>query len=313
MSEDHGGRSTLDERAEGNRFDEQTSDRPTAERSDTNDSVNGVHRLEHTDNTAMRVLTGERLANVGIDAIALKPSEVDVERAYDLNVQTVTIDYEGHEHVPSPAVFERLAERFDVRATVPVRADGFDPLGDDSVRATLPDSVGEVLVAGHPAYLETAERKRAIAPRLGAAVESATDPWVGSEGIERTALATGQTQFELLSRSTVRDVRALRDAGFEGDIAVYAPTVLTDDEDAVLDAVGEYTARRGPVRAALPDDCPHDSEIEGEARETLLEACCDFALVGVRETVTHRVDLLREAGVDHVVAYPARGLDALGA
>ncbi len=261
----------------------------------------------------MTVLTGERLTNVGIDAVALKPSEVDVERAHNLDVQTVTIDYEGHEHVPTPAVFEDLAERFDVRATVPVRADGFDPLGDDSVRASLPDSVGEVLVAGHPAYLERAERKRAIAPRLGAATEDADDPWVGTEGIERMALATGRTQYELLSRNTIRDVRALREAGFDGEIAVYAPTVLTDDEDVVLDSVGEYTARRGPVRASLPDDCPHDSTIDGGARETLLEACCDYALVGVRDTVTHQVDILREAGVDHIVSYPARGLDPLGA
>ncbi|MFC7071890.1 luciferase [Halovenus rubra] len=261
----------------------------------------------------MTVITGERLANVGIDAVALKPSEVDVERAHKLDVQTVTIDYEGHEHVPTPAAFDRLAEQFDVRATVPVRADGFDPLGDDSVRATLPESVGEVLVAGHPAYLEQDERKRAIAPRLGAAVDESIDPWVGSEGVERIALATGQTQFELLSRSTIRDVRALRDAGFDGKIAVYAPTALTDDEDTVLDAVGEYTGRRGPVRAALPDDCPHDSTIEGDPRETLLEACCDYALVGIRDTVSHRVDCLREAGVDHIVAYPARGLDSLGA
>ncbi len=259
----------------------------------------------------MTVLTGGRLTDVGIDAVALKPSEVDVERAHDLDVQTVTIDYEGHEHVPKPAVFEDLAASFDVRATVPVRADGFDPLGDESVRSVLPERVGEVLVAGHPAYLEPPERKRAIAPRLSAAVEESADPWVGTEGIERMALATGQTQYELLSGSTIRDVRALREAGFTGEIALYAPTVLTDDENVVLDTVGAYTARRGPVRRALPNDCPHDSTITGEPRETLLEACCDYALVGVHDTITHQVDLLREAGVDHIVAYPARGLDRL--
>ncbi len=268
--------------------------------------------LRNTDETAMTVLTGERLTNVGIDAVALKPTEVDVERARDLDVQTVTIDYEGHEHVPAPAVFERLAEEADVRATVPVRADGFDPLGDESVRNNLPDVVGEVLVAGHPAYLERDERKRAIAPRLSAAITDSNEPWVGTEGIERTALAAGGTQYELLSGSTIRDVRALREVGFDGEIAVYAPTVLTDDEDVVLDAVGDYTARRGPVRAALPDDCPHDSTIKGDARETLLTACCDYALAGINDTVTHQANLLKEAGVDHIVAYPARGLDALG-
>ena len=259
----------------------------------------------------MTVLTEGRLTNVGIDAVALKPSEVDVERARELDVQTVTIDYEGHEHVPAPAVFERLAEVLDVRATVPVRADGFDPLGDDSVRSSLPSSIGEVLVAGHPAYLQRDERKRAIAPRLSAAVEGTDDPWIGTEGIERIALAAGGTQFELLSKSTIRDVRALRVAGFDGPIAVYAPTVLTDDEDVVLDSVGAYTARRRPVRARLPDDCPHDSAIDGDARETLLEACVEYALAGTPEVVSNRVDVLREAGVDYIVAYPARGLDPL--
>lgn len=259
----------------------------------------------------MTVLTEGRLTNVGIDAVALKPSEVDVTRAHDLDVQTVTIDYEGREHVPAPATLDELAGTFDVRATVPIRADGFDPLGDERFRTSLPDAVKEVLVAGHPAYLDRTERKRAIAPRLGAALDDADEPWVGTEGIERLALGAGGTQYELLSGSTVREVRALRDVGFDGDIAVYAPTVLTDDEDVVLDAVGDYTARRRPVREALPEDVPHDSSIEGDARETLLTACCDYALVGIRDTVTERVDVLLEAGVDHIVAYPARGLDPL--
>ena len=259
----------------------------------------------------MTVLTEGRLTNVGIDAVALKPSEVDVERACELDVQTVTIDYEGHEHVPAPAVFERLAEVLDVRATIPVRADGFDPLGDDSVRSSLPATVGEVLVAGHPAYLGQNERPRAIAPRLRAAAASSVDPWVGTEGIERVALATGGTQFELLSRTTVRDVRELRAAGFDGAIAVYAPTVLTDDEDAILDAVGPYTARRKPVRAALPEGVAHESSITGTARKKLLAACRDYAVVGDTESVRRQVDELRDAGVDRVVAYPARGLDPL--
>jgi Luciferase-like monooxygenase. len=90
---------------------------------------------------------------------------------------------------------------------------------------------------------------------------------------------------------------------------VYAPTVLTDDEDAVLDAVGAYAGRRSRVRARLPDDTPRDHTIEGEARETLLSACREYALAGDPETVATRVDELHKAGVDHVVGYPARGLD----
>jgi hypothetical protein len=249
------------------------------------------------------------LSAVGIDAAALKPSEVDLERAPALDVDLVTVDYEGREHVPGADLLARLTDSFEVFATVPVRADGFDPFGDDSLRARLPETVGEVLVAGNGAYLNDTERRRAVAPRLDAAIADTTDPWVGTEGIERLALAVGGTQFDLLSRSTAREVDALRTAGLDAPIAVYAPTVLTDDEDAVLDAVGAYAARRGRVRKALPDGTPRDHTVEGSARETLLAACHEFALVGDAETVAGRVDELHEAGVDHVVGYPARGLD----
>jgi hypothetical protein len=259
----------------------------------------------------MTVLTGDRLSDAGIDAVALKPSEHDVERARDLDVETLTVDYEGPEHAPAPDVFADLSTEFDVRATVPVRADGFDPLGDQHLRASLPPTVGEVFVAGNPAYLSDEETRRAVAPRLEAALADATDPWVGTEGIERIALATGSTQFELLSARTGREMRALRSAGFDGSIAVYAPTVLTDDEDAILDAVGAYAARRQHVREALPEDTPMDSAVSGEAREILLVACREYALVGSTETVASHVDDLLAAGVDRVVSYPARGLDAV--
>jgi hypothetical protein len=259
----------------------------------------------------MSSLTGATLAEVGVDAAALKPSEVDLRRGLALSVETLTIDYEGREHVPGSDLLADLAEQYRVRVTVPVRADGFDPLGDDRDRRALPESVGTVLVAGHPAYLDDAETRRAVAPRLQAAAADAADPWVGTEGVERIALAVGGTQYELLSRSTTRDVRALRGAGFDGAIAVYAPTVLTDDPDVVLDAVGAYAARRGPVRQALPENAPRDSTATGETRETLLAACRDYALVGAPETVADRIVDLREAGVDHIVAYPARGLDTV--
>jgi alkanesulfonate monooxygenase SsuD/methylene tetrahydromethanopterin reductase-like flavin-dependent oxidoreductase (luciferase family) len=266
------------------------------------------------------MLTGrEAVLRAGIDAIALKPAECDVARAVDLPVDRVTIDYEGREHLPDAATLDRLAAETTLYVTTPVRADGFDPLGDDSLLARIPEDARRVLVAGHGAYLSDEESSRAIAPRLGAARRDSPDAWVGTEGVERVALAAGGTQFELLSRSTDRDVRALRAAGFDGEIAVYAPTVLTDDEDAVLDAVGAYVARRRPVARALPDapdgsdaengSPPTDASATGRTREVLSAAARDFALVGSPETVRDRVDALREAGVDHVAGYPARGID----
>ncbi|WP_336034823.1 DUF7388 family protein [Halobacterium yunchengense] len=253
-----------------------------------------------------------RAAVAGVDAVAVKPSEHDLARVPDVHgaVGSVVVDYEGREHLPSFGLLADLAADRGVRVTTPVRADGFDPLGDDSLARELPDAVGRVFVAGHGAYLSEREAGRAIAPRLGAATAAHEDAWVGTEGVERTALATGATQFELLSRTTETDVRAMRAAGFEGDVAVYAPTVLSGDEDEILDAVGEYTARRGPVRRALPEGAETDAAATGRAREVLSKAVRDFALVGDRETVAGRVDALREAGVDHVVAYPAAGLDA---
>ena len=41
----------------------------------------------------------------------------------------------------------------------------------------------------------------------------------------------------------------------------------------------------------------------------LLEAVTDVALVGDADAVRERVETLRSVGVDHVVAYPARGLE----
>ncbi len=256
------------------------------------------------------MLTGESVAKTGLDAAALKPTECDLSRGAELPFETVVIDYEGREHLPDRDTLRRLAEHREVRLTTPVRADGFDPLGDDSLVERPPEGVGRVLVAGHAAYLDAEERARALAPRLGAASERAPDAWVGTEGVERIALATGATQFELLSRSTERNLRALRAAGFDGGIAVYAPTVLTDDPDAVLDAVGGYVARRRPVARTLPEGAATDSRAGGRAREVLLAASGDFALVGTPTEVRGQVTALREAGADTVVGYPARGIGA---
>lgn len=260
--------------------------------------------------TCAETTTNELAEATCLDGVALKPTEVDVENALDVPLGTLTIDYEGTEHVPDAGMLERLAADREVRVTVPVRADGFDPLGDDELLDALPGFVETVFVAGNPAYLDEHERKRQIAPRLGAAVERHENVWVGTEGIERLALATGETQFELLSRRTASSIRALRSAGFDGTVAVYAPTVLTDDEDEILDAVGGYVSRRKPVARALPEDAATDSTATGRARSVLLDAANDYALVGSRETVHEEVEGLREVGVDTVVGYPARGLEA---
>ena len=252
-----------------------------------------------------------RLSRAGIDMAALKPTECDVTDAASLSVSAVTVDYEGREHLPSAETLRALSAALTVYVTAPVRADGFDPLGDDGLYDALPASVTPVFVAGHGAYLDDEEADRAVAPRLGAARERFPDGWVGTEGIERVALAAGGTQFELLSRSTARDLRALRAAGFDGEVAVYAPTVLTDDEDAVLDAVGDYAARRRPVARALPDDAATDSDAAGRAREVLSKAVRDYALVGDVDAVAEQVEAVRSAGADRVVAYPARGLAEL--
>ena len=257
----------------------------------------------------MTELADRTLSAVGFDAVALKPAEVDLRQASALDIDIVTVDYEGPEHVPSADTLRALSEEFEVRTTVPVRADGFDPLGDDSRLDDIPDAVGEVLVAGHPTYLTHEERTRAVAPRLETASRDSKSPWVGTEGVERLALAIGGTQFDLLSSTTAREVYALRMAGFEGEIAVYAPTVLSDDADTVLDAVGTYAARRGQVNAALPANAPQDSSATGKARETLLSACHEYGLVGDAGTVARRISELREMGVDYVVGYPARGLE----
>ncbi|MFC7128918.1 DUF7388 family protein [Haloferax chudinovii] len=256
------------------------------------------------------MLTAERaVSKAGLDAVALKPAECDVREALSVPLDVVAIDYEGRERLPDEDVLRELAGEKEVRLTTPVRADGFDPLGDDSLYEWLPDGIRQVLVAGHGAYLTDDEARRAVAPRLRAARERAPDAWVGTEGIERIALAAGGTQYELLSRSTRGDVRALRAAGFDGEVAVYAPTALTDDDDEILDAVGAYVSRRRPVARALPDDAATDASAEGRAREVLLKAARDYALIGSVADVRRRVDDLRDAGIDLVVGYPARGVD----
>jgi len=246
---------------------------------------------------------------LGVDAVAIKPTEFDVARVRAFPLDSVTIDYEGRSAVPDRDVLASLADTVTVRLTIPIRVDGFDPLGDDHLRSSLPDAIGQVLVAGHAAYLNSAERARAFSPRLAAALDDASNPWVGTEGVERVAMATGETQFDLLSATTLRDARCLEALNAECELAVYAPTVLTDDEDAILDAVGSYAARRSTVESELLADCALDSSASGPARESLLAACRSVALCGSPASVSTRLDALRTAGVDHLVAYPARGVE----
>ncbi|MDS0297949.1 luciferase [Halogeometricum sp. S1BR25-6] len=256
------------------------------------------------------MLTGEcAVSQTGLDAVALKPKECDVRAALDTPFDTVAVDYEGREHLPDAEVLRELAADREVRLTMPVRADGFDPTGDDDLWNWVPEGVRRVFVAGHAAYLSEEERRRAVAPRLAAGLERAPEAWVGTEGVERVALAAGGTQYELLSRSTETDLRALRATGYDGEIAVYAPTVLADDEDEILDGVGAYAARRRPVAKALPTDAATDARAEGRAREVLGKAVRDYALVGDVETVRDRVSSIKEAGADIVVGYPARGVE----
>ncbi len=265
------------------------------------------------------MLTGERLATTGLDAVALKPKEHDFDRADSLDVDGLVVDYEGREHLPDWGTLADLAAGATVYLTAPVRADGFDPQGDDALLrealATLPDSVGFTFVAGNPAYLTEAERSRAIAPRLRGVLDAYPDdrpaPWVGTEGVERLALAAGGVQFDLLSRSTPKELRALRTVGLDNEVAVYAPTVLTDDEDAVLDALGGYVSRRAAVAAALPEGAATDRTATGRAREVLLAAAGDFALVGTASEVREQVAHLHDAGATTVVGYPARGIESL--
>lgn len=249
----------------------------------------------------------------GLDGLALKPSEHVLVSAAPL----IAVDYEGREHVPAAGTLASLAADARVYVTAPVRADGFDPHGEDILYDRIPSGAGLVFVAGNGAYLDDHERARAIAPRLRAALDRydgdrRPEPWVGTEGVGRVAMAAGGVQYDLLARTTEREARALRAAGFDGELAVYAPVVRSTDDDAVLDALGGYVARRSPVRSALPDGAATDASATGRAREILLAAASDYALVGDAARVRERVRELREAGVDTVVGYPARGLATFG-
>lgn len=247
------------------------------------------------------------LATAGFDAIAVKPSEVStLDPGFD---GTIAIDFEGLDHLPPAETVDDMATGRTVVVTAPIRVDGFDPHGDDRLLETYGRVAMLALVAGNGVYLAPHERRRGVAPRLREALDRFPDAWVGTEGIERVALSTEATQYELLSRTTAREIRAMRVAGFAGDIALYAPTVLTDDEDLTLDALGDYVARRRPVADRLPDGAPTDATARGRTREILLDAIDRYAIVGAPSDVATRIEALRAAGVSTIVGYPAAGAD----
>lgn len=257
----------------------------------------------------------EPVARVGCDALALKPTECEVSAAVGRGMDTIAIDYEGREHLPERDTLSALSEHATVYLTTPVRADGFDPSGEGELIDWIPDGIGRILVAGHPAYLSDTERSRSVAPRLRAAldsIDSEPEPWVGTENIERLALAAGGVQYDLLSHTTLREIRALRSIGYDGTFAVYAPTVLSDSDDVILDAVGAYVARRSEIQRQLSEidttEDAYDHRASGAVRDILLTGVQEFTLSGDVETVREQIGSLRTAGVDSIVSYPANGL-----
>lgn len=259
-----------------------------------------------TEQAMMTETITDVIRTTDIDGIAVKPSQGPIVQALHFDTDRVTIDFEGHDHVPSINSLEELAERKSVRVTVPIRADGFDPLGDDSILQLLPASVGTVLVAGHPAYLQEEERRRAIAPRLRAALETFPNAWVGCEGIEALAKASGATQFLLLSDRTEDDLSELGASGIEDDIAIYAPVVASNNPDYILDAIGDYVARRRPVRATLVNENRTDHTATDPDRTHLIRSAKQYALVGTTKEIDDRITGLKNAGADYVIGYPAR-------
>lgn len=241
-----------------------------------------------------------QLDMAGFDGIAVKPAQQPIESVDVSAVDTVVVDFEGHDHLPQPGRLAPLAETTSVVLTTPIRADGFDPIGDDHRLADYATIADFAVVAGNGSYLLPHERRRSIAPRLAAALTAYPDSWVGTEGIERLALATGAIQYELLSARTLSAVRGLRAAGFDGELAVYAPTTITDDRDGALAVLEPYLRRRRPVRQAL------DAMGSGSNEEAILDAALDdYAIVGDTERVRERIQSLKAAGVTSVIGYPA--------
>lgn len=248
----------------------------------------------------------EVISDVGFDAVAAKPSHTDLVELTSSPVEHMVIDFEGREHYPSDTTLRKLKETTDIRVTIPIRADGFDPLGDRHHLDSLPPETKVVLVAGNPAYLTEDELRRPIAPRIGAATDEFSDAWIGTEGIPRIALAASAPLFYLLSPQSTRTIQKIRSAGYTGTIAVYAPTLVSAETETILDTLGPYTFRREPVRRKLETES--FSELDSTDREILLRETQNYALTGSVSEINTQITNLKTQGVDTVVTYLPTGL-----
>lgn len=249
-----------------------------------------------------------KLHAAGVDGLALKPTQYDLCAVPSSPVETLVIDYEGRGAFPDSSVLMQLATEYELYVTTPVRADGFDPLGDDSYLDRIPSSAKRVLVAGNPAYLTDDEQQRKISPRLKKARQSDPSAWIGTEGIEPLANRLGGTHFELLGPALDDRISQRRDDSAIDQVAVYAPMVITDDADQKIAALGEYVSRRDSVRSEIPEVRSVVDMARGRIRKELLEAIDQYALAGSIETIHRRITDFHANGVDQVIVYPATNI-----
>lgn len=247
----------------------------------------------------------EVISDVTCDAIAVKPSQTSLSHVTSSPIDSVVIDFEGREHYPSNTTIQELQETTDTRVTIPIRVDGFDPLGDREYIDSLPTETKVVLVAGNPAYLSEDELQRAIAPRIGTAIDEFSDAWIGTEGIPLIALATTAPLFFLLSPESKHTIQQIRSAGYHGSIAVYAPTVVSTDTDTILQTLGPYTMRREPVRRKL--DAESLSSLAPDEQEILLRETQQYTLTGSLSEINTQISRLKTKGVDNIVSYLPTG------
>ncbi len=248
----------------------------------------------------------EVIGEVGFDALAVKPRDTDLSQIPSTPVNNVVIDFEGREHYPSNTTIRSLQETTNLRVTLPIRVDGFDPLGNREYLDSIPPETKVVLVAGNPAYLTENELDRSIAPRIGTAVDKFANAWIGTEGIPLIALATTAPLFFLLSPQSKRTIQQIRSVGYEGTIAVYAPTLITEDTDTLLETLGPYTLRRDPVRHKL--ESTSLSSLNPEDQEILIRETQKYALTGSVSAINSQISHLKNHGVDKVVSYLPTGL-----
>ncbi|MFB6254804.1 MAG: luciferase [Halobacteriaceae archaeon] len=253
------------------------------------------------------MLTNSLFAALELDGIAIKPSETDISHLSNSPFDQIIIDYEGMDVLPDRREIEELADEKTVHLTTPVRASSFDPIADRGSRMKVPSTINRIFVAGNPKYLTESEQNKTIQPRIVTATDRHPFAWVGTEGIERIALATGNPQFELLSPTTESNILHLRACGVEVDINVYAPAVIDSSKDRILDTLGEYVARRSEVRKALPANSSLDGSATGKTRRILLQAINNYALVGDVDAINQQITKLYEIGVSNVIIYPAGG------